>query len=95
VGLLVVRLGGGRRTKADRVDPAVGVVLERKLGDRVVPGDLLATVHAASPEAAAEAAAELGAIYETAEEPPPSVPRVRRRIGVGDVSAADLRAERG
>jgi pyrimidine-nucleoside phosphorylase len=95
VGLLVVRLGGGRRTKADRVDPEVGVVLERKLGDRVVPGDLLATVHAASPEAAAEAAAELGAIYETAEEPPPSVPRVRRRIGVGDVSAADLRAERG
>jgi pyrimidine-nucleoside phosphorylase len=93
VGLLVVRLGGGRRTKADRVDPAVGVVLERKLGDPVAAGDLLATVHAASGPAADDAASDLGLLYGIAGEPPSTVPLVRRRIGAEGVRAGDLRAE--
>jgi len=47
VGEAIVALGGGRRAAADRVDPAVGIVFERKVGDAVKAGETLAIVHAA------------------------------------------------
>jgi thymidine phosphorylase len=45
VGLAGVWLGAGRRTKEDAVDHAAGVVLHAPVGTRVVPGDVLATLH--------------------------------------------------
>jgi pyrimidine-nucleoside phosphorylase len=45
VGTACVVLGGGRETKEDAVDPAVGIVLHRKVGDSVKAGESLATVH--------------------------------------------------
>jgi pyrimidine-nucleoside phosphorylase len=38
-------LGAGRRSKDDAVDPAVGIVLHKKAGERVAPGDALMTLH--------------------------------------------------
>lgn len=48
IGELVVSLGGGRRTKADVIDPSVGVVIHKQVGDEVRAGDALATIHAAT-----------------------------------------------
>ncbi|HEY6101210.1 MAG TPA: thymidine phosphorylase, partial [Anaeromyxobacter sp.] len=45
VGLAAVALGAGRARVEDRVDPAVGLVVHRKLGDRVERGEPLCTVH--------------------------------------------------
>jgi pyrimidine-nucleoside phosphorylase/thymidine phosphorylase len=45
VGLAAVALGAGRRKVEDRIDPAVGIVVHRKLGDRVERGEPLCTVH--------------------------------------------------
>jgi len=45
VGTACVVLGGGREKKEDSVDPAVGVVLHRKVGDEVAVGESLCTVH--------------------------------------------------
>lgn len=59
VGQAVLDLGGGRRQKTDLIDPAVGVVVHRAVGDRVEEDEATLTVHAAT-EASAEAA--LGAI---------------------------------
>ncbi len=39
-------LGAGRRNKTDAIDPAVGLVMRVRLGDRVQRGDVLAVVHA-------------------------------------------------
>lgn len=47
IGHAIVELGGGRRTSADRIDPAVGFVITAKPGDQVTKGQTLATVHAA------------------------------------------------
>jgi pyrimidine-nucleoside phosphorylase len=44
-----MRLGAGRARKEDAVDHAVGIVVHRKRGDRVEPGDVLATVHSRGP----------------------------------------------
>ena len=38
-------LGGGRETKADTIDPEVGIMLHKKVGDAVQPGDVLAEVY--------------------------------------------------
>ena len=41
IGTACVILGGGRERKEDSVDPAVGIVLHKKVGDRIVPVNLL------------------------------------------------------
>jgi pyrimidine-nucleoside phosphorylase len=51
LGRLVVRLGGGRQRKGEAIDHRVGLMLRAKVGDRLVAGDPLATVHpSSSPE---------------------------------------------
>ncbi len=45
LGELVVRLGGGRARKEDAIDPAVGIVLAKKVGDRVDSGEPVAHLH--------------------------------------------------
>ncbi len=45
IGLALAALGGGRRTKEDRIDYGVGIDVERRLGDRVERGEPLFRVH--------------------------------------------------
>ena len=46
IGTACVILGGGRERKEDSVDPAVGIVLHKKVGDRgCEAGEPLATIH--------------------------------------------------
>lgn len=44
-GKLSLDLGGGRVTKEDKIDPLVGVVLRKKIGDDVKVGDVLCTLY--------------------------------------------------
>jgi len=46
VGLTSMLLGGGRAKKSDKIDHAVGIVLEAKIGQRVEQDQLLLTIHA-------------------------------------------------
>ena len=45
IGLASVGLGAGRSRADQAVDPAVGIMLEKKPGDRVKVGDTIATLH--------------------------------------------------
>ncbi|MDD3340929.1 MAG: thymidine phosphorylase [Bacilli bacterium] len=45
VGQFVHDLGAGRETKQDKIDYGVGVVLHKKIGDRVNQGEVLYTVY--------------------------------------------------
>lgn len=56
LGNVVMQLGGGRAKKGDEIDLSVGVVLNKKLGDRVDKGETIATVHANDEKKAEEAA---------------------------------------
>jgi pyrimidine-nucleoside phosphorylase len=57
-GTACVILGGGRERKEDSVDPAVGFVLHKKVGDSASKGEALCTIHYNS-EALAERAKAL------------------------------------
>ncbi len=50
VGKLCKILGAGRETKEDPIDHAVGIVLNKKIGDEVEVNDLIATIHANAKE---------------------------------------------
>jgi pyrimidine-nucleoside phosphorylase len=50
IGTACVLLGGGRAKKEDSVDPAVGIMVHKKLGDEVSAGEALCTVHYNSAE---------------------------------------------
>ena len=56
VGLISMHLGGGRATKESTIDLSVGLVLHKKVGDRVEKGESLGTIHASTMEKAQEAA---------------------------------------
>ena len=45
IGELTVNMGAGREKKSDPVDHAVGVVVHTKVGDKVINGDPLFTLH--------------------------------------------------
>ena len=68
VGLVSMQLGGGRVTKESTIDLAVGVVLHKKVGDRVEAGESLGTIHAPDAEKAAAAAALLRKCYALSDE---------------------------
>jgi len=44
VGVASILLGGGREKKEDSIDPAVGLIVEKRLGDPVHSGDTLVTI---------------------------------------------------
>lgn len=69
VGLVSMHLGGGRATKDSEIDLSVGLVLHKKVGDKVEAGDSLATIHASSPEKAEEAARLLKNCFELSRRP--------------------------
>ncbi len=79
LGLVVVGLGGGRRVESDRINPAAGLTDVVSLGAKIEQNQPLCTIHAASDEAAEEAAqAILQAI--TIGKKPDFQPLIRERI---------------
>ena len=76
LGLASGALGAGRARKGEPIDPAVGMVVRAKIGDRLQRGAPIGEVHARDPSAAAEAARRaLAALTLTdgAVGPPPLV----------------------
>lgn len=84
VGTACVILGGGRERKEDAVDPAVGIVLRKKVGDAVSAGEPLATIHYNTEARALRARQLLEASFKIADSPPDEKrPLIRRVIGQG------------
>lgn len=52
IGVAAMMLGAGRATKESVIDLAVGIVLNKKVGDEVAEGESLVTVHSNSEEIA-------------------------------------------
>ena len=70
VGVAALELGGGRRTKEDVIDHAVGVVLHVKRGQKVSRGQLLADVHARDEESAGRGVVSVLDAYDIGDDAP-------------------------
>ena len=68
-GTACVILGGGRERKEDSVDPAVGFVLHKKVGDPISSGEPLCTIHYNSEALGARAKAMLLESFEIGGAP--------------------------
>ena len=71
VGHAAMLLGAGRETVDSRIDPAVGIVLRKKVGELVMPGEPLLTVHLNDRRRLDEAMAMLRAAVRVAPEASP------------------------
>ena len=69
VGLVSMHLGGGRVTKESVIDLSVGVILNKKVADRVELDESLGVIHAQTMEKAQEAAQLLRNCYTIVDEP--------------------------
>jgi pyrimidine-nucleoside phosphorylase len=81
-------LGAGRDRKDAPIDLAVGVVLHRKVGDPVGAGEPLATVHARTPEHAAQVTGKVAAAFSIGSAVS-ARPLLLRRVTVSGIERLD------
>jgi thymidine phosphorylase len=88
VGTACVVLGGGRERKEDSVDPAVGIEVHKKIGDPVVAGEPLCTIHCHSEAQAWRARQLLDSSFRISTAPPNAMTMIHRVIFPRGASAA-------
>jgi pyrimidine-nucleoside phosphorylase len=77
LGMLAIELGAGRKTIDDQVDPKAGIVLRKKLGDRVERGEPLARLSTDSREAVERIKSEVQDCFSLSPSRVEVGPRVR------------------
>ncbi len=80
MGLAAMSLGAGREKTTDLIDPAVGFVLEKKVGDPVVKGEPLVTIHFNSEAKLEEVKRRVSAAYGVGATAPAPRPLIIERL---------------
>ena len=80
IGMAVVDLGGGREKKGDTIDPAVGVIMHVRVGDRMESGQLLCDIHANDPARLAQAQARLQQAFTVGPQPVTPPPLIHETL---------------
>jgi pyrimidine-nucleoside phosphorylase len=77
IGILGIELGAGRMKVDDVIDPVAGIIVTKKIGDRVARGEVLASIHTNNDAAAAKSVATLRSLIHVSGEQvkPPSLIR--------------------
>lgn len=73
VGEVARMLGAGRLSLADQIDPAVGIVLKKKVGDAVKKGDTIAVLHSNREDVAEEITRLENAVIINAQQVQPTL----------------------
>ena len=76
LGEVALILSGGRAPR-DRIDPAAGLIVERKSGERVRRGDPLAVLHTHDAARAQEVVLRVQSAYRIGAGTPSSIPLVQ------------------
>lgn len=80
IGHTIAAIGGGRVRIEDVIDPTVGFIVERKIGDQVKTGDVIGVVYCADSANAEEAVRRIEAAYEIGDGPPANEALVKEVI---------------
>jgi pyrimidine-nucleoside phosphorylase len=70
IGMASSMIGAGRNTKEDSIDPAVGVILEVKVGQKVEAGAVLCRVYYTSEDNVEEASQQIEDAFRISAQPP-------------------------
>ncbi|MCB0059311.1 MAG: pyrimidine-nucleoside phosphorylase, partial [Caldilineaceae bacterium] len=76
IGWACARLGGGRMSKSDQIDHAVGFILPAKIGDSFQAGEPLGVIHANDPDKLNQARAEILAALTWSDTPVDPLPHI-------------------
>ena len=79
LGLLSMKLGAGRETAEDLIDPSAGIILNKKIGDQVNKGDLLLTMYSERPNMQ-NLVSDVLNYFDLSDHPVPVPPVVEERI---------------
>ncbi len=80
VGVAVRMLGGGRSRAEDTIDPAVGIIVRAKPGERVTPSDSVFEVHYRDGAKLAAAMPMLAKAFQIDDTPPSELPLILEEI---------------
>jgi pyrimidine-nucleoside phosphorylase len=69
IGQASSMIGAGRNTKEDSIDPAVGVILEVKVGQKIEPGSILCRLYHTSEDNLDEAAELIEDAFRISQQP--------------------------
>lgn len=80
LGIVAMELGAGRATKESEIDLAVGIVLNKKRGDKVEKGDTIAYVHSNNESLIEKAKIDILKNYEIVEGYKNDIPLIHEVI---------------
>ena len=86
IGYCAQSLGAGRQKKTDVIDPAVGLVMDVRLGDYVKAGDSLATLYLNKRELANAAVAQMQQAIVITKEKPELPPLIHAAVSAQGVT---------
>lgn len=90
IGMASVELGAGRRKKEDEVDPQAGIILHKKIGDKIDNGETIMTGYTNKPQTIEAASAKLYAAVTIAGTKPEPVHLVSHIIDQKGSRSFDL-----
>ena len=74
-------MGAGRDKKEDKIDPAVGVILEAKIGDKVEAGSVLCRLYYTKEDRVDEAAEMVEDAFRISSQKPDSRELILEVVG--------------
>ncbi|MBQ7487007.1 MAG: thymidine phosphorylase [Clostridia bacterium] len=89
IGYCTQHMGAGRALKTDVIDPAVGLVMQVRLGDYVEAGQPLAMLHLRSEQQAKEAISAMQAAVRLSDVKPAPLPLVYAYVSADKTVYAD------
>ena len=81
VGLSAVALGSGRATKDDVIDFTAGIMIEKKTGDRIEKGELIATLYSSDERKLADGERIYLSAITVGDDAPTALPLIHNVIG--------------
>lgn len=90
IGMASVELGAGRRKKEDEVDPQAGIVLKKKIGDKITKGETIMVGLTNKPSTIEAASDQLFGAVTIAEAKPDEVDLISHTIDKNGSRAFEL-----
>ena len=85
-GMASLALGAGRVRKEDAIDYSAGIVLQKKPGDHIAPGDTLALLHTSDKARLGEAEAILSSAIKIGDAPPQAMKTILAAVSQDGVT---------